>query len=285
VSTEHLSDGEYEVRGGGALWQLSRESEADNFRGEHVDWLAKHHSFGFDPAHAPANDAQAIDHGGVTVGAHKAVRVGHAVGRHHDSREVFKIDLMNNSRGWWNDAEVVERLLAPPQKLVTFHVAGKFDFHVALECKAAGEFIDLNTMVNDEVAGHKGVDFFGITTHADHGASESCKINHSWYAGEVLQHDATGLERHFDFRGFGRIPVCKIHDVVCGDDKVINVAEAGFKKHANRKGQRFDVADAIVSQFPQAEIANLARGCVQNGFGAEWVCCTHKKRWLWMEKD
>ena len=71
---EDLGDGEDQVGGGGALGQLALEPEADDLGREHVDRLAEHDGLGLDAADAPADDAQAVDHGGVGVGADAANR-------------------------------------------------------------------------------------------------------------------------------------------------------------------------------------------------------------------
>ena len=50
---------------------------------EHIKRLAEHGGLGLDPAHAPAEHAQAVDHGGMAVGADQ--RVG--------QRDDFAVDL------------------------------------------------------------------------------------------------------------------------------------------------------------------------------------------------
>ncbi len=47
-----------------------RSVKAHDLRQQHVDRLAQHHGLGLDAAHAPAQHAQAVDHGRVAVGAH-----------------------------------------------------------------------------------------------------------------------------------------------------------------------------------------------------------------------
>ena len=71
---QRLGDGEDEVGGGGAFAQLAGEAEADDLGDEHGDGLAEHGRFGLDAADAPAEHAEAVDHGGVGVGADEGVR-------------------------------------------------------------------------------------------------------------------------------------------------------------------------------------------------------------------
>jgi hypothetical protein len=100
---EHLRDREHQVGGGGALGQLALEAEADDLGREHVDGLAEHDGLGLDAAHAPADDAQAVDHGGVAVGADAGVGIRHrlAAGLLGPARlgEVLEVHLVDDARG------------------------------------------------------------------------------------------------------------------------------------------------------------------------------------------
>jgi hypothetical protein len=70
------------------------EVDADDFGHEESDRLAEHAGFGLDAAHAPADDAEAVDHGGVGVGADEGVGVKDAV--------FFEHALARYSRfTWW----------------------------------------------------------------------------------------------------------------------------------------------------------------------------------------
>ena len=60
------------VPAGSAAGQL----EADDLRDQHGDRLAEHRRLRLDAADAPAEHAQAVDHGGVRVGADQRVRIG-----------------------------------------------------------------------------------------------------------------------------------------------------------------------------------------------------------------
>ena len=79
MGAEHFGDAQGEVGGGDALGELAVEVDADDFRDEEGDRLAEHAGFGLDAAHAPADDAEAVDHGGVGVGADEGVGVVDAV--------------------------------------------------------------------------------------------------------------------------------------------------------------------------------------------------------------
>ena len=117
--------------------QLAGQLEADDVGDEHGDRLAEHRRLGLDAADAPAEHAEAVDHGGVAVGAVAAVREGEGVagiGRGPDHlREVFQVHLVADAGARRHDAEIVEGVLAPAQELVALAVALELDVHVLLQ--------------------------------------------------------------------------------------------------------------------------------------------------------
>ena len=82
VLAQRLGDGEHHVGGGRARRDGAGELEPDDARDEHRDRLAEHGRLGLDAADAPAEDAEAVDHRRVRVGADAGVGVGHAVADH-----------------------------------------------------------------------------------------------------------------------------------------------------------------------------------------------------------
>ena len=73
--TQHLGDPEDEVGRGRALAKLAGELEAEHLRQQHRDRLAQHRGLGLDPAHAPAEHAESVDHGRVRVGPDESVGI------------------------------------------------------------------------------------------------------------------------------------------------------------------------------------------------------------------
>ena len=129
---------------------------------EHVDRLAEHAGLGLDAADAPADDAQAVDHGGVAVGADEANR-----GRRR--RRGPSTTLARYSRlTWWHDAgggrddaEVVEGLLAPLEELVALAVALELHVDVVVHGIGLPKSVDLHGVVDDQVDGDQRVDLAG----------------------------------------------------------------------------------------------------------------------------
>ena len=72
---QRLRDSEDEIGGRSALAQLAGKFVADDLRNQHRDGLAEHGGLGLNAAHAPAEHAEAVDHGGVRVGADERVRI------------------------------------------------------------------------------------------------------------------------------------------------------------------------------------------------------------------
>ena len=134
---QHLDDGENEVCRGDAFLELAGQFEADDFRHQHRLRLAEHGGFSFDAADAPAEDGEAVDHGRVAVSADDGVGVGEIFGAvfvgPDDVREVLEVDLVADAGAGRDDAEVVERALAPFQEVVAFDVAFVFEFDVVGE--------------------------------------------------------------------------------------------------------------------------------------------------------
>ena len=111
---------------------------------QHRDGLAEHGGLGLDSAHAPAEHAQAVDHGGVRVGSDQRVRIGSllaALARAGENyaRQELQVDLVADAGVGRNDRQVLERLLSPAQEGVALAVALElqpaFDFGSAAECR------------------------------------------------------------------------------------------------------------------------------------------------------
>ena len=77
--------------------QLAGQLEADDARDEHGDRLAEHRGLGLDAADAPAEHAEAVDHGGVRVGADEGVGVRLAVADHDRAGQVLDVDLVDDA--------------------------------------------------------------------------------------------------------------------------------------------------------------------------------------------
>ena len=146
VPAQLLGDGEHEIGGGGTGGHLAGQPEPDDLRDQHRHRLAEHGCLGLDAADAPAQDAEAVLHGRVRVGAEAGVRVrgerpalagvaapaARAAGHDHP-RQVLDVDLVHDAGARRHDLELAQRLLAPAQELEPLAVAVELQVHVALE--------------------------------------------------------------------------------------------------------------------------------------------------------
>ena len=108
--------------------------ETHNFRNQHRYRLSEHCCFRFDATNAPAEYAESVDHCRVRIGSNEGIGVRDTLtiirAREHHLSEVLEIDLVNDSCSRGNDAEILERLLTPPEKCVAFLIALELLFRV-----------------------------------------------------------------------------------------------------------------------------------------------------------
>src|SRR5471032_964872 len=258
---QQFGDGQYQVGCGAAFAQRAGQVDADDVRGQEVDWLAQHAGFRLDAAHAPADYADAVDHGGVRVGADQGVRVVHA-GRIfvHAARQVFEVDLVDDAEARSHDAEGVEGLHAPFHELVARVVAREFQLHVQVQRALFAEMVDGDGVVDYQVDWHQRFDFLGVDAHLVGDVAHCGQVSQQWHTGEVLQHDARHYERNLVGTVAGRCPVGQLLDVFFGDFFAIAVTQHGFQHNADRDRQAGDFgAQAFFQSWQGIELALLAR--------------------------
>ena len=266
---QHLHDGQHEIGGGGALRQLPAQPETDHLRDEHGDRLAEHRRLGFDATDTPAEDAERVDHGGVRIRADQRVGVGKrlavGVAREHHPRKVLEVHLVDDAGVGWHDAEVVEGLLPPTQKLVAFAVALELDARVERQRILAREIVDLHRVVDDQFHRRERVDALRITPQLHEGVAHRGKIHHRRHAGEVLQEHARGREGDLGV-GVGRgVPAGERFDVGARDVDAVFVTQQVLQQDLERERQPGGVevlierADVPVGQAALADFQLLAR--------------------------
>ena len=89
------------------------ELETDHCRQQHGGGLAEHACLGFNASDAPTDHAQAVNHGGVGVGAHHSVGIRGAIFIEHHRSQVFKVHLVNDARVRRHRPEILKRRLSP----------------------------------------------------------------------------------------------------------------------------------------------------------------------------
>ena len=164
--------------------------ESDHRRQQHRDRLAQHAGFGFDAADAPAEHAEAIDHGGVGIGADQRVGIGFPslcrLQAEHDGGQVFEIDLVHDAGVGRHHAEVLKGGLAPAQEDVALAVALEFEQRIDAECFRAAVAIDLHGVVDYQVGGQQGIGALGVGAEGGQRVAHGGEIDDAGHAGEIL---------------------------------------------------------------------------------------------------
>ena len=110
------------------------ELDAHHVGGEEMHGLTQHGGFAFDATDTPAQHPEAIDHGGVAVGAHQGVGVAHAIGAPVDAAgQVLQVHLVHDAKARRHDAKGGEGLHAPFEKGVALTITLKLELHVQVE--------------------------------------------------------------------------------------------------------------------------------------------------------
>jgi len=157
VLAQHLGNSKHQVGRSDAFLHGATDAKTHYLGQQHGNRLAQHGRLGLDTAHSPAQHTQAVDHGGVRVGAHQGVGVGQhlaiAFGAKHPAGEKFQIDLVNNAGAGWHHLEIVKGLLAPFEELVALAVAADFQLRIALEGGLAAKKIHHHRVVDHQLGG------------------------------------------------------------------------------------------------------------------------------------
>ena len=192
---QHLHAGQHEVGRGHAFGQRAFQLEADDFGDQHRDRLAEHGRFRLDPADAPAEHAQPVDHGGVAVGPDAGVGIGDGVAlgivrRPHALADIFQVHLVADAGARRHGGEVLEALRAPFEEIVPLRIAGVFEFHVLFHRLGMAEFVHHHRVVDHEIDRNLRIDLGGIPAELCNRIAHRGEIDHAGDAGEILQEDA-----------------------------------------------------------------------------------------------
>ena len=183
---EDLRHGQDEIGGGGALPHRAREPEADHLRDEHRDGLAEHRRLRFDPADAPAEHAEPVDHRRVRVGAEQRVREGLAVSRLDDPPQELEVHLVDDPGLGRDDLQVVERLLSPAEEGVPLTVSLVLAVGVDADRHPVGEGVDLDRVVDHELGGKLRVRLRRVAAEVVHRVPHGGEVDDRRNTGEVL---------------------------------------------------------------------------------------------------
>ena len=238
---------------------LAGQPEADHFGQQHRHRLAEHRRLGLDAADAPAEHAEAVDHGGMRIGADAGVGIGGdfavlGIGPYRLG-QIFEVDLVADAGAGRHHAEIAERLLAPFQEFVALLVALVFELDVAGERQRRAELVDDHRMVDDEVDRNQRVDLLRIAAERGHGIAHRREIDHRRHAGEILHQHAGRTIGDLDAgRALVGEPAGDRLDALPGDRAAVLVAQQVFQQHLHRIGQLRDAGQPVLLGLDQAEI-------------------------------
>jgi hypothetical protein len=251
-AAQDFRDREHEIGGRGACRKPAGQFEPHNLGQYNIKGLTEHHGFGLDPADAPAQHPKAVDHRRMAVGPYERIGDGHrsqGILTEEDALgEVFEVDLMDDPDRRRNDAEILHRLLAPAEKLVSLAVAGHLQVDVGLQRLGRAEAIDLHRVIDHQVDRNQRVDPIGIAPEPLDGATHRGQIDDCGHAREVLKHHAGRLERHLAPRGHGPAPAGQAFHVLFGHRESVAVSQNRLQQDANRKRQARDLGQARIFQ-------------------------------------
>ena len=252
---QQLGQGEHEVGRRHAGVERAREADADDARGTEHERLAEHHGLGLDAADTEPEDAEPVDHGGVRVGADERVgdREAAVLAQLDDAAEVLEVDLVDDAHARRHDAEAVERALRPAQQLVALAVPLVLAVDVAGVGELAAERVDLDGVVDHEVARHERVDARGVAACARHRGAHGGEVDDRGHAREVLQDDAGGMERHGRAVRWVLGVAGERLDVGLADVLSAGMAQQVLEQDLDGVGQPREIAD---SEFGEALEAN-----------------------------
>ena len=242
---QHLRHGQHQVGGGRAFRQPAGQLEADHLRNQHGGRLAQHRRLGLDAAHAPAQYAQAVDHGGVRVGTEHGIRIGpllavHFIGHHH-AGQMLQVHLVHDAGARRHHLEVGQRFLAPAQEAVAGLVALELDCDVLFQRIFAAEHVDLHRVVDHQLGRRQRVDQGRVATQRLHRVTHRRQVDHARHAGEVLQQHARRHERDFGIRLLLRIPVGDGLDFLRRHLDAVLVTQQVFQQDLHRERQPLQV--------------------------------------------
>jgi LPXTG-motif cell wall-anchored protein len=158
-------------------------------------------------------DAEAVDHRGVGVGADERVGIRElrcgpvrARHRHHDAGKELEVHLVHDAGVRRHRLEVAEALLTPLEEAIALLVALELELAVLLERVLAAEDVDLHRVVDDELHRLERVDLLRIAAHLLHRIAHRREIDDGGDAGEVLKEHTARGERDLLRRLGGRLP-------------------------------------------------------------------------------
>ena len=264
VAPQALGDREHEVGRGDALAEGAAHTETDHLRGDEVTGLAEHGRFGLDASHAPAQDAEAVDHRGVGVGPDEGVREEHAFVAlavfHHHLGEELEVHLVDDAGGGRNDPEAGERFLPPAKEPVALLVPFELDRRVLPGRHRGAEGIHHHRVVNDQVHRRLRVDPRRVAAHPGERGPHGGEVHERGNPREILQDHPRRAERNLAPGGRLGIPGREGGHVLFADRPSVHPAEQRLKQHPDRERKPGNGPESFPLHRFEGEDVRIAAG-------------------------
>ncbi len=264
LAAQLLGHGQDQVGRRGPFAEAAVELEADDLRHEHRDRLAEHRGLGLDPADAPAQHAEAVDHRRVRVGPDQGVGIRQGlelvgpflviVPGEDDPGEVFEVDLVDDPCVGRDGPEVPEGVLAPAEEGVPLAVPAELELGVGEEGGGGAGLVDLDRVVDHQLDRLERVDLPGVAAHPAHGVAHRREVDHGGHAGEVLQEDPAGTEGDLAAGDRLGVPAGQAEDILAGDGMLVLVPEEIFEEDLEREREPVEV-DVLIAEGFEAIVA------------------------------
>jgi hypothetical protein len=263
---QHLGDSQHQVGRRRAFRQRAGEAEADHLGDQHRDRLAEHGRLRLDAADAPAQHGEAVDHGGVAVGADHGVGIGELIvadaGAPHRLGQVFEVHLVADAGAGRHDAEVVEGRGAPAQEAVALEVALVLLVDVAGERGRGAEIVHHHRVVDHQVDRRQRVDLGRIGAELGQGVAHGGEVDNGRHAGEVLHQHPRRAEADLMLDGPLVVdPGGEGLQVVGAHGDAVLEPQLVLQQHLQRHRQLADAGETGLFRRPQAIVmVGLAAG-------------------------
>src|SRR5690606_27354257 len=162
-----LRDDQYQVRRQYAVIHLA--GQLDTHHGRQGDGYGQthHHGFGFNTTHTPAQNAQAVNHRRVSVGAHTAVGVDQshvlAFFGPDNMTNVLDVQLVHDAFAGRHDSHAIKVAGTPAQEGKALAVTLVFACQVDVGRLGVGPAVHLQGVVNNDVNRDLGAHAAGVT--------------------------------------------------------------------------------------------------------------------------
>ena len=226
---QHLRHRQRQVRGRHTFAQRARQVHAHHVRRQEINRLAQHPRLRLDAAHAPAHDADAVDHRRVRIRAHQRVRIIHLARVQHALGQIFQVHLMHDADARRHHLERVKRLHAPLQKLIALPVAREFQVQILRQRIRPAREIHLHRVIHHQIHRHQRLDDLRVLAQQRNRAAHRRQVHQQRHPREVLEHNARHHERDLRRARLHRLPVRQLLHIRLRHLLAVTVAQHRFQ--------------------------------------------------------